>query len=404
MIKLSQNEIEKLVCKYGTPLFVYDEKEIARRIKLMASSFKHSNFRILYSVKANSNIELLKIIRKSGCFIDASSPGDVFLATTAGFKSEEIYATGPNWTDDELEYFIKNKIFVFLDSLSHIRRVGLIKKGLKIGLRINPGIGCGFHKNVMAGGLDSKLGIPIMDFRKAVDLARNSGLIVSGLHFHIGSSCLNYKFFLEALERILSLANQIDTLEILDLGGGYGCNLHDEKNSFDIKKYGEKVIKTINNLYKSPKKIKLFIESGEFIMWPCACAITRVNTIKKNGPKKFIGVDLNSNHIPGPMLYSTYHPICNLSENQKLTREKINIAGNLCAAGDLLAKDRIMEKIEEGDILSIQNVGAYCTVRQSHFNSRLAVTELLKRKNGQFSVIKKETLKDLLNGQIYKKS
>ncbi len=402
MIKITKKEAEYLVKKCHTPLIVYDEKNILDKINLVKKSFAdYKKFKLLYAVKANSNISILKIFKNAGCEIDASSPGDVFLAFKAGFKNKNIYATGPNWTNQELEYFIKSKIFLDLDSISLIKRYGMLNPNSEIGIRINPGIGCGFHKDVYAGGEDSKLGISLADLELANREAEKNNLKIVGLHFHIGSSSFDLKPFISALKTTLESTKFFSDIKYINIGGGYGVDFKKNKNNFDIKQYGKEVIKILNNFNQNrTKDLELRIEMGEFLMWPSACAITRVNTIKSSKNKKFIGVDLNSNHIPTPFLYNTYHHIDTFSKRKK---EKVTIAGNLCLAGDILAKERYINGVKEGDLIIIQTVGAYCISRSSNFNSRLRPTEVLRDKKNKFAIIRQEDLSYLLYGQCYEK-
>lgn len=399
MIQLIEKEAQYLVKKFGTPLVVYDEKKITERVELVQKSFACDNFKLLYAIKANSNISISRVLKNLGCKVDASSPGDAFLAQEAGFKSEDIYATGPNWTNEDLEYFIENKISLDLDSVSQVRRYGQLNSGAEIGIRINPGFGNGLKKDILAGGKNSKLGIALPDLNVVRQEAEKYGLKIVGLHAHIGSSCFAVEPFVKSVKLLLSLVKDFDSIKFINIGGGYGIGFGENKRDFNITKFGGIVSKLMEKYnQEAVQKIELRTEIGEFIMWPVACAVSVVNSIKFNGQKKFVGVDINSSHIPTPQLYDSYHRIETFSQRKK---EKVYIAGNLCQAGDLLAKERLVNGLVEGDIVIIQNAGAYCISRSSHFNSRLRPTEILKNKAGKFSVIRKEKLEDLLVGQIY---
>ncbi|MFA5994784.1 MAG: diaminopimelate decarboxylase [Parcubacteria group bacterium] len=398
-MKLIKKEVDLLIGKWGTPFIIYDEKLIHGRIALVRESFKYAKFKLLYALKANTNVSIIRIFKRLRCGVDVSSPGDAFLASKAGFASDEMSATGPNWTDAELEYFIEHNIAVDLDSVSHIKRYGEINPGGEIGLRINPGVGSSPWKQLTAGGKDSKLGICLEDIENAKIEARKYRLKIIGLHFHIGSSSFDLDPFVKSLKITLNLVKDFPHLRFINIGGGCGVKFHETQKDFDIKKYGKIVVDMIkkNNL-ENKKEIELRIELGEFLMWPCACAISTVNTIKYNGKRKFIGIDINSNHIPTPSLYGSYHVINTFSKKKK---EVVDIAGNLCQAGDILAKNRSMNKVDEGDIIIIQNAGAYCIARSSHFNSRLLPKEILKKEDDNYLLIREEKFSDLLQGQIF---
>lgn len=397
MVKITEKEANLLFSRFGTPLFLYDESEIEKRVNLIKKSFNYDDLQILYPVKTNSNISIVKLFKKLNFKIDASSPGDVFIAQKAGFKTEDIFATGPNWTNSDLMYYTNNNIFLDLDSISQIERYGKINPNSKIGIRINPGIGTGLHASICAGGEKSKLGIQISNIEKALEVANKYDLEVIGVHFHIGSSSFEIKPFLDSLKKVLTIAEKLNNIHFVNIGGGCGVGFGLNEKDFDIKKYGKEVVGIIKKFNsKFGKKIQLRVELGEFLMWPCAVAIGKVNTIKTN-KRKFVGIDINSNHIPTPLLYDTYHKVRTFSKRKK---EVVDIAGNLCQAGDLLAKDRKINKVVEGDFVIIENVGAYCLSRSSQFNSRLRPIEVLRLKNGKLKLIRKETLKDLLIGQI----
>ncbi len=399
-IYLNKNEVDFLVKKWGTPLVVYDEEVIKSRFLLVKKSYsKYRNFSLLYAVKANSNVSILKIFNKLKSKIDASSPGDVHLALKAGFKAKDICATGPNWTNDDLKYFIKNKIFVDLDSISQIIRYGEMNYGAQIGIRINPGIEFGFHKDVSASGQNSKLGISLERIKEAKQEAQKKCLEIIGLHFHIASSAFNEKPFIESLKIVLKIAKNFENIQYINIGGGMGVAFSKKEKDFNVKKYARKVIKLVDEFNKeNQKELELRVESGEFLMWSSACAISQVNTVKINQHKKFIGIDINSSHIPTPYLYDTFHQINTFS---KKVKERIDVVGNLCQAGDILAKNRFINELAEGDYIIIQNCGAYCLSRASHFNSRLLPKEVLKTDGKKFYLIRNETLSDLLKGQIY---
>jgi diaminopimelate decarboxylase len=401
MVRINKKEILEITSKWETPIFLYDEKEIIKRIHLVKKAFNCAPFKILYALKANSNVSLLRIFKKEGCKIDASSPGDAFLALEAGFCNSDIYATGPNWTDKELKYFIDKEIAVDLDSVSHVRRYGKIFPGKKIGIRINPGLGSSSFAHIRAGGNSSKLGIALRDVENTLKEAESHRLVINGLHAHIGSSSFDVKPFIKSLDILLSLAKKMPAIEFINIGGGCGVGFGKDEKDFDIADYGKRTTKIINAFSKKEKrKIELRIELGEFLMWPCACAIGKVNTVKYNHGKKFIGIDVNSNHIPTPYLYDSHHMINVFNKRKK---EKVDVAGNLCQAGDILARDRFINEIRESDYIAIQNAGAYCIARASHFNSRLLPKEVLRTKEGRFVLIREEKLSDLLQGQIYEK-
>lgn len=387
----------QLINKYGSPLFVYNQESIRKSFELVQNAFNYPHFKILFAAKANSNIELLKLFRKLGAEIDASSPGDVFLAQKAGFDNNSISATGPNWTNADLDYFIKNKIHLDLDSISQIRRYGQRKPNSTTGIRINPGIGAGFHKSVMAGGPESKLGIAIENLSAAIKEAQKYNLKITGIHYHIGSSCYEKEQFVKAFKLCLDTADKyFPDLKYINIGGGLGIAFSADEKDFDVTSYGNTIITILEKWNNSKsRQIELRIELGEFLIWKAGALLTTVNTIKRNKNKTFAGVDANSNILPTPFLYGTHHNIRLVSRDES-ENETMDIAGNLCMAGDILAKNRTLPKLREGDILLIENAGAYCYSKSSVFNSRLRPAEILINGGKTRLIRKREKLQDLM--------
>lgn len=392
---LSYSEAEKIVSKYGSPLIIYDQEEIGCRFNLLKKSFPYKHFEILYCLKANSNLSIAKIYKKLGARIDACSPGDVYIAKKAGFSANQIFVTGPSWSNDDLDYFLKEKISLDLDSISHIRRYGKINPGAEIGLRVNLGFGQGFHEHTMAGGKSSKLGITVDDLDRAILIANKHKLKIVRLHYHLFSGEFSVVPFIKAFKLCLNLLSRFPDVNSLNIGGGIGVPFHRSEKDFDIKNFGKKLVDLVEKYnFQNHKKLKIMIEPGEFLISPCGVAVGKINTLKNNSGTKFVGTDLNSNFIVGYYFYKTNYPIV----TQKGQKEKVTLAGNLCQAGDLIAKDRYLSGIKEGNLILVKNVGAYAQVRAGRFNSRLKPTEILKIKNNQYKIIYKDSLQNLVEG------
>jgi diaminopimelate decarboxylase len=380
---------------------LYDEKEIVRRVKFVKSAFDYHDFRLLYSIKANGIAAILQIFKREQCGVDAASPGDVFLAKEAGFRQEDIFATGTSLSDEDMQYFIENKITVDLDAISQIKKYRSLSPGNVIGLRINPGFSAGSFLPLRAGGLNSKLGISLPDVDLAFGEAKRNSLVVNGLHFHIGSSVFDTKPFLKALRIMLDIARRYPVVSRINIGGGCGVAFEEHETDCDLIEYGKAAVSLVQEFNLCEKRnLRLCLELGEYLMWPSACAIGQVTSIKYSYGQKYVGTDLNSNHIPTPALYNCYHKVNTFSIRKK---EQVNVVGNLCFVGDVLAKGRRLNRLEEGECIVMQNAGAYCVAKSSHFNSRLLPKEIIRKENGEYELIREETLSDLLTGQKYEK-
>ncbi|MDR3291981.1 MAG: diaminopimelate decarboxylase [Methanobrevibacter sp.] len=406
-------DVNEIAMEYGTPLYVIDEERIRDNYKRVFNAFTkyYKKFRVLYACKANTNLAVLRILEEEGSSIDAVSPGEVYTSLKAGFDPKRILFTGNNVKDNELEFIDKQGVLINLDSISQLERLSKIvdPENYKISFRVNPMVGAGHHKHCITGGIMSKFGIKEEEaadvYKKAVDLGFNP----IGMHSHIGSGILDPEPFKLATNALLDIAGDVASkvdidFEFLDLGGGLGIPYTPEEKILDINKFAEEITAIFKNKTKeyglgTPY---LYIEPGRYLVGDASVLLTRVNTIK-NSYRKFIGVDAGFNTLLRPAMYDSYHHIVVANKVNEEEVEKVDVAGNVCESGDLFARDRILPKIEEGDLLAILNAGAYSFSMASQYNSRPRPSELLIN-NGEVEIIReRESYKDLFNKQIVPK-
>ena len=400
-INLNGISAEELVRKYGSPLYVYNGDLIRQRYREVVSSIKYPKTRMLYACKANTNPEIMKILLEEGCGIDAVSYGEVLLALNTGFKPENILFTGNNIDDEEMKKVISKKIMVNIDSISQLERYGQLIPGSKISVRINPDVGAGHHNHVVTGGPDSKFGIYYNRAEEIKKIVIKYNLKVTGLHMHVGSRFLDSKPFLKAMETLLEIAEQFKELDFIDFGGGLGVPYSPDENSIDLKDFGEQVSNLFSNwCNRYGREIEMVFENGRYYVAEAGHLLVRVNTIKSTPKFKFAGVDSGFNHLIRPTMYGSYHKIVNLS-NTEGEKEKIVVAGNLCESGDVFTRNeqesvpRELPKIREGDILSIENAGAYGFSMSSNYNLRLKPAEVLITGKNIRLIRRRETYEDI---------
>jgi diaminopimelate decarboxylase len=399
----------KLAEEFDVPLYVLSENRIRenfRRLKEALLKY-YSKTRIYYSAKANTNIAVLKILADEGAYLDAVSPGEVFLALKAGFPPEKILFTGTSVRDDELKFLTNLGVTINIDSLSQLKRLLNFYTPKILSVRVNPEIGAGHHEHVITAGRNSKFGIWETDVLKVYNMALEAGVERFGIHMHIGSGILEIEPFLLAAEKLLKIAQNVHEklgliFEFIDFGGGLGVPYRPEDKPLDVNLFAEKML----TLFKC--RIEEYhlgepyfcLEPGRFIVCDAGILLTRVNTIKITPFKKFIGVDAGFNTLIRPAMYGSYHPIVVANRLYELEEEIYDIAGPLCESGDILARDRKLPKIFEGDLLAILNAGAYGFSMSSQYNSRPRCAEVLV-KGGKYALIReRETFEDLLRGQI----
>ncbi|MGC8873314.1 MAG: diaminopimelate decarboxylase [Chloroflexia bacterium] len=368
---------EELAARYGTPLYVYETSTIARRYAELVQHIPYRPLRIHYACKANSNLEILRLVHQLGAGAETVSPGEIRLALAAGFAPHEILFTCSNIGRAELVYVLEQGVMVHLDSLGQIRHAGELAPGLRVSLRINQGIGAGHHRHVITGGPESKFGIPVELLPDALALAGRYGLKVVGIHQHIGSNVLDAAILLEAMDAQLRTAASIAGLEFIDLGGGLGIPYRPEEKPLDLPALGKQMCECFARFCETyGRPLEMILEPGRYLVAEAGTLLATVTDIKRTPHRSFVGIDSGLNHLIRPALYGAYHEIVNASRVEG-DREVACVAGNICESGDLFAHDRLLPRFQEGDILALLKVGAYGYAMSSNYNARPRPAEVL---------------------------
>ncbi len=398
----------KLAEEFGTPLYVMSESRIRENYRRLydALSRYYGKVRIYYSAKANTNLSILRILRGEDAHLDAVSPGEVFLALEAGFPPERVLFTGTSVRDDELRFLVDAGVTINIDSLSQLKRLLKIKTPDLLSVRVNPNVEAGHHEHVITAGKASKFGIWEEDVIKAYRMAKEARVNRFGIHMHIGSGILAIEPFILAAERLLEIARRVHEdlgieFEFIDFGGGLGVPYKPEERELDLNLFAEKIL----GLYK--EKIEEYqlgnpyfcVEPGRFIVCDAGVLLTTVNTVKVTPFKRFIGVDAGFNTLIRPAMYGSYHHIILANRFNDPEEEIYDVAGPLCESGDILARDRKLPRIREGDILAVLNAGAYGYSMSSQYNSRPRCTEVIVKDEEYAMIRERETIETLLTGQ-----
>lgn len=392
----------KLIEKYGSPLYVYNETILREQCKKVKNLVSYPKLRINYSAKANTNLSILKIIRDEGLFVDAMSPGEIFIEMKAGFKPEEILFICNNASADEMMFAINAGILVSIDSLSQLETYGKLNKGGNVAVRINPGVGAGHHAKVITGGRNTKFGVNPDYMNELKSILIRYDLHLVGINQHIGSLFMNADSYIEATSFLLSFAENFPELEFIDLGGGFGIPYHKESGEkpLDLSILGERLQMVINQWSnRNNRQLTIKLEPGRFIVAECGVLLGQVHAVKYNGEKKYVGTDVGFNVLIRPAMYDAYHDIeiYNPDSRESSKTEMVTIVGNICETGDIIAKDRNLPTIKQGDILGILDSGAYGMVMSSNYNCRLLPAEVLITSEGEDILIRKrDNLEDLI--------
>jgi diaminopimelate decarboxylase len=395
-----------LLEKYGSPLYVYNESVLRNKCKEISGLIDYPDFKINYSPKANSNIELLKIIRDEGLLVDAVSAGEIYSNLKAGFIPEQIFYVCNNVSSDELAYAINAGVKISVDSVSQLELFAKLNPEGKIAIRINPGIGTGHHEKVITGGYSTKFGIDIKHLDEVKEIIKKNNLNLIGINQHIGSLFMNSNAYIKSAEVILNIAREFENLKFIDFGGGFGIPYNKQNNErrLNLKNLGEKLSRIINDWAKEyGNPVTFIVEPGRYIIAECAILLGKVTAVKLNYDLKYIGTDIGFNVLPRPMIYDSHHDIEIYRDNlvTSTKNENVWIVGNMCETGDIIAKDRNLPEIFENDIIGILDTGAYAYSMSSNYNNRLRPAEVLIDCEGNDRLIRrKESFEDLTDSFI----
>jgi diaminopimelate decarboxylase len=393
--------VRKIADSVGTPLYIYSHKTILRHLDAYKKAFDGYPNTICFALKANSNLAILKVLAKNGCGADVVSGGELYLARKAGIPAKKIVYAGVGKTEREIADALKARIMMFnVESSDELRAIDGIagELGLKapVALRVNPDIDPQTHPYISTGLRKSKFGIPIEEALDYYRLARSLGNVdILGIHKHIGSQITKISPFVDALKRVILLAKTLrdDRIEIrnLDMGGGLGIPYKDEHppHPGDLSRAVLPLLK--ENRYN------LVLEPGRSIMGNAGIFVTKVLYLKDHPEKDFVIVDGGMNDLLRPSLYNAFHNVLPVTRSR---RRKVlaDVVGPICESGDFLAKDRVLNRPQQEDLLAVMSSGAYGFTMSSNYNSRPRATEVLVRGN-KFSVIReREQYKDLVRG------
>lgn len=401
------NNPEAIASEYGTPVYVYNEEIIRKSMETVEGVITKYPYTANYSVKANTNIEILKLALEEGLNCDAMSPGEITLLLKAGFPPEKIFFVSNNVAAEEMQFAIDKGVIVSLDSLDQLDRFGQINPGGRCAVRINPGVGAGHSEKVITAGKKTKFAIAEEDIDKIFEIVDKYELKIVGINQHIGSGFLDPKPYIDAVTNLLRIADRFDNLEFIDFGGGYGIPYHklDDEKPFPMEDFKVKLEPVLDEFVQRYGKTPLFkSEPGRYCVAEGSVILSRVQAIKVNAGIKYVGCDTGMNTLIRPAMYDSYHDIEVIRDGKVVDRdgnndmETVNVSGPICETGDLIAKGRLLPKAKTGDLLAILDTGAYGYAMASSYNSRPRPAEVMITKEGKVVQIRRrETIEDLLS-------
>ena len=390
---------------FGTPLYVYNENVLRQRCRDLMGLSKHPGFGVNYYVKANATPALLRIVREEGLVVDAMSPGELYMDELAGFTPAEILYISNNNSEAELKNAVSRGLLISVDSLSQLDTIGRINRGGKVMVRFNPGIGAGHHAKVITAGKETKFGVTPDKLDEVFALLEKHDLTLAGINQHIGSLFMEPDGYLDAAEVLLHLADRLPAsmlakLEVIDFGGGFGILYHKYEGQarLSMADLGSRLHALISGWSeKSGYTGRFLVEPGRYVAAECCVLLGSVYAVKNNGDKRYVGTNLGFNVLVRPAMYDSFHDVEIYGADTQARKTMVQtIVGNICESGDILAKERELPVICEGDVLGVLDAGAYGFTMGSNYNQRRRPAEVLIKSDGTAKLIRRrETLEDL---------
>jgi diaminopimelate decarboxylase len=400
--------VEALAEKFGTPLYVYSATTIKSRYKEFERAFAKWPHTICYSVKANSNLSVLRMLATMGSGFDVVSGGELErLARVAKSAVKKVVFSGVGKTAEEMDAALKAGILMFnVESEAELHllaeRASKLKKTARVAFRVNPDVKAETHPYISTGLREHKFGVPIDCARELYALAAQQRYLEpAGVSVHIGSQITDVTPFGETMQRVVALVRQLlsDGLNIryVDGGGGLGITYHANSNETlrtSIDSYSKALLQQLKGT-----DLHLLLEPGRSIIAPAGALVAKALYAKQNGRKRFLIVDAAMNDLLRPSLYKAYHEIVPVTAERSAVRETTDVVGPVCETGDFFARDRELPVVDEGGLLAILDAGAYGMSLASNYNTRPRPAEVLVEGKRARLIRKRESFRDLVRSE-----
>ena len=397
--------VESLAKKFGTPLYVYSQRTLTEHFQKLDQALAPLDHLVCYSVKANSNLAVLRVLARLGSGFDIVSGGELHRVIAAGGDPRQCVFAGVGKTEAEIEFALRQHVYAFnAESEPELQRINRVAARLKtiapVAMRVNPGVEAHTHAKITTGTYENKFGIAFerMDgvYARA---ARLKNLRLRGLQMHIGSQITGAAPFEQAVRKVLPLLKRLNekyALEFFSIGGGLGIVYQPAlasgaaawwtspaaKHILTPEKYAARLLPLLQ-----PPGLKILVEPGRFIAGNAGILVTRVEYVKRTGRKNFIIVDAAMNDLIRPAFYEAHHEIVPLTRRRH-SLLKSDVVGPICESGDYFCKDRPLPEASEGDYLALMSAGAYGFVMASNYNARPLAAEILV--NGRRAAVARE--------------
>ena len=395
--------VADIAAQYGTPCYIYSRATLERHWHAFNQAAGDRDHLVCYAVKANSNLAVLNVLARLGSGFDIVSAGELARVIEAGGDPKKVVFSGVGKTASEIRFGLEQNILCFnVESLAELDRINAVAKQLDkkapISIRVNPDVDAKTHPYISTGLKANKFGISAQEavsvYKKAHDM---SHLNVTGMDCHIGSQLTELTPFVDALDKLLALidnlANQGITISHLDVGGGLGVPYQNE-----VPPHPDEYARVLSERLVNRPELTLLFEPGRAIAANAGILVTKVEYLKQNEDKHFAIVDAAMNDLLRPSLYSAWQKIISVKPDPTNVSHVYDVVGPICETGDFLGKERELA-IAEGDLLAVRSSGAYGFVMASNYNSRVKPAEVMVDGESVHLVREREILQDLWKGE-----
>ena len=402
VLHAEQCSLDQLAQQFGTPLYVYSKATFEKHYKDMDRAFDFIDHQICFAVKSNSNIAVLNVLAKQGCGFDIVTGGELARVLRAGGDASKIVFSGLGKTEQDIRHALNVGIACFnVESYAELDRIQKVaaELGVKapISLRVNPDVDAKTHPYISTGLKENKFGIPSDAVFETYQYAASlTHLEIVGIDCHIGSQLTETQPFVDALDRVMSMIDELKKLGInlkhIDIGGGLGVTYKDEVPP-TVEEYAQAMRPALEKL-----GLKVYMEPGRSISANAGVLLTKVDLLKPTNHRNFAIVDAAMNDLIRPSLYEAWMDIQEVNQNDQTEKKVWDIVGAICETGDFLGKERELA-IQTNDHLAVLGAGAYGFVMSSNYNSRGRAAEVMVDGDQAHLIRERETIESLWNGE-----
>ena len=392
--------VERLAEEVGTPLYVYSSGELRERFLAYERGLSEHPHLVCYSVKACSNIAILRLLGRLGAGADIVSVGELKRAKAAGIPMDRVVYSGVGKRPDEIRAALEEGILMFnCESQQELAAIDEIARDMgtraRVAIRVNPDVDPKTHPYISTGLKKNKFGIAHDSARRVYQWAAGlSGIDLVGIDCHIGSQLTDTAPFIEAMERVITLIEKLRdagvSLRFLDMGGGLGIRYRDETPP-SAEEYCRALTTALKGL-----DLTLLVEPGRSIAGPAGIMVTRLLYVKERQDRVFYIVDGGMNDLARPSLYDAYHEIRPVRHHPESTRVAADVVGPICESGDFFARERELPPLEPGELLAVMSSGAYGFSMASNYNSRPRPAEVLVDGERYWVIRRREQVEELM--------